>query len=290
MKKAFTLVELLVVIAIIGILSTLSVVALNSARAKARDARRLSDIKQIRTALDMYYDSAGIYPTSLIPGSPLSYNGLDFLAKVPDDPLSSQHYIYTQTENGQNYTIDFTLETKSAGYEPGNYQATPYAIVAGGGGGVFQCGDLLAYDGGPRDEGGNFTGNGGYYLTKDFGDGGCWFMDNLNAGDFEYGKKKCFNNEPGACDAEGGLYTKTQALALCPSGWSVPGVNLLPKVFRELDFHASGFWESRVGFVRTAYLVTADIDDNKNPYFYNQGGPSAHYPDDAASVRCVLYK
>ena len=213
-----------------------------------------------------------------------------FLAKVPDDPLSSQHYIYAQTENGQNYTIDFTLETKSAGYEPGNYQATPYAIVAGGGGGVFQCGDLLAYDGGPRDEGGNFTGNGGYYLTKDFGDGGCWFMDNLNAGDFEYGKKKCFNNEPGACDAEGGLYTKTQALALCPSGWSVPGVNLLPKVFRELDFHASGFWESRVGFVRTAYLVTADIDDNKNPYFYNQGGPSAHYPDDAASVRCVLYK
>jgi len=290
MKKAFTLVELLVVIAIIGILSTLSVVALNSARAKARDARRLSDIKQIRTALDMYYDSAGTYPTSLIPGSHLSYNGLDFLAKVPDDPLSSQHYIYTQTENGQNYTIDFTLETKSAGYEPGNYQATPYAIVAGGGGGVFQCGDLLAYDGGPRDEGGNFTGNGGYYLTKDFGDGGCWFMDNLNAGDFEYGKKKCFNNEPGACDAEGGLYTKTQALALCPSGWSVPGVNLLPKVFRELDFHASGFWESRVGFVRTAYLVTADIDDNKNPYFYNQGGPSAHYPDDAASVRCVLYK
>jgi len=291
MKKAFTLVELLVVIAIIGILSTLSVVALNSARAKARDARRLSDIKQIRTALDMYYDSAGIYPTSLIPGSPLSYNGLDFLAKVPDDPLSSQHYIYAQTENGQNYTIDFTLETKSAGYEPGNYQATPYAIVAGGGGGVFQCGDLLAYDGGPRDEGGNFTGNGGYYLTKDFGDGGCWFMDNLNAGDFEYGKKKCFNNEPGACDAEGGLYTKTQALALCPSGWSVPGRTLLSGVFSGLGFTASGFWDStKYQFISTPYLVTADIDDNKNPYFYNQGGPSAHYPDDAASVRCVLYK
>jgi prepilin-type N-terminal cleavage/methylation domain-containing protein len=68
MKKAFTLVELLVVIAIIGLLSTLSVVALNSARAKARDARRLSDIKQLRTALDMYYDSAGTYPNSFNTG------------------------------------------------------------------------------------------------------------------------------------------------------------------------------------------------------------------------------
>ncbi len=298
MKKAFTLVELLVVIAIIGLLSTLSVVALNSARAKARDARRLSDIKQLRTALDMYYDSAGTYPNSLTPGSPLSYGSIAFLTKVPDDPLSSQHYNYAQTENGQNYTIDFTLETKSAGYEPGNYQATPYAILAGGGGGggggaeePFRCGDLLAYEGGPLDENGNFTGNGGYYLTKDFGDGGCWFMDNLNAGDFEYGKKKCFNNEPGACDAEGGLYTKTQALALCPSGWSLPGRTLLSGVFGGLGFTASGSWDStKYQFISTPYLVTADIDDNKNPYFYNQGGPSAHYPDDAASVRCVLYK
>jgi len=110
MKKAFTLVELLVVVAIIGLLSTLSVVALNSARAKARDSRRLSDIKQLRTALDMYYDSAGTYPDSLTPGSPLSYGGMIFLAKVSDDPLSSQNYNYAKTEDGQNYTIDFTLE------------------------------------------------------------------------------------------------------------------------------------------------------------------------------------
>ena len=64
MKRGFTLVELLVVIAIIALLSTLSVVALNSARAKARDARRQSDIKQIRTALDMYFDSNLTYPAN----------------------------------------------------------------------------------------------------------------------------------------------------------------------------------------------------------------------------------
>jgi len=296
MKKAFTLVELLVVVAIIGLLSTLSVVALNSARAKARDSRRLSDIKQLRTALDMYYDSAGTYPDSLTSGSPLSYGGMIFLAKVPDDPLSSQNYNYTKTEGGQNYTIDFTLETKSAGYEPGNYQATPYAILAGGGGGggggaeePFRCGDLLAYEGGPLDSHGNPTEGGGYYATQNLSPERCWLMNNLNAGDM--GRDKlCFQNKLEVCLNEGGLYTQAQALTRCPPGWSLPTVAQLEALINELNFTASGFWESRVGFVRTAYLVTADIDDNKNPYFYNQGGPSAHYPDDAASVRCVLYK
>jgi prepilin-type N-terminal cleavage/methylation domain-containing protein len=79
MKKAFTLIELLVVIAVIALLSTLSVVALGGARAKARDARRLSDIKQIQTALEMYLDSSGTYPASLTAGTPLSYGGLVFL-------------------------------------------------------------------------------------------------------------------------------------------------------------------------------------------------------------------
>lgn len=61
-NQGFTLIELLVVIAIIGLLSTLAVVALNSARMKSRDARRLSDVKQIQTALELYYNDQGEYP------------------------------------------------------------------------------------------------------------------------------------------------------------------------------------------------------------------------------------
>ena len=60
--KGFTLLELLVVIAIIGLLSTLAVVALGNARMKARDAKRISDLKQVSAALELYYDDNGHYP------------------------------------------------------------------------------------------------------------------------------------------------------------------------------------------------------------------------------------
>ena len=51
-KQGFTLIELLVVIAIIGILSTAVLTSLNSAREKARDAKKISDLKQIALALE----------------------------------------------------------------------------------------------------------------------------------------------------------------------------------------------------------------------------------------------
>ncbi len=64
-KKGFTLIELLVVVAIIGILSSVVLASLNSAREKARDARRKSDLKQIQNALEMYYNDCGTYVVSL---------------------------------------------------------------------------------------------------------------------------------------------------------------------------------------------------------------------------------
>jgi len=56
-KKAFTLIELLVVISIIGMLSSIVLASLNTARAKARDVRRKSDMGQISKALWLYYDA-----------------------------------------------------------------------------------------------------------------------------------------------------------------------------------------------------------------------------------------
>lgn len=62
-QKGFTLIELLVVIAIIGLLSTLAVVSLNSAREKARDARREADIKLLNNAIQLYVQENDAAPT-----------------------------------------------------------------------------------------------------------------------------------------------------------------------------------------------------------------------------------
>jgi prepilin-type N-terminal cleavage/methylation domain-containing protein len=60
-KGGFTLIELLVVIAIIGILSSIVLVSLNSARVKGTDTRALSDAQQMRTWLETQYNGSG-YP------------------------------------------------------------------------------------------------------------------------------------------------------------------------------------------------------------------------------------
>ena len=67
-KKGFTLIELLVVIAIIGLLSSLAVVSLNNARNKAQDARIKSDLKQVSTAMELFYSEDSRYPTSYTGG------------------------------------------------------------------------------------------------------------------------------------------------------------------------------------------------------------------------------
>jgi len=60
--SGFTLMELLVVIAIIGVLSTIVLVSLVSARVKARDAKRVADMDEIYTALNLFYDANGCLP------------------------------------------------------------------------------------------------------------------------------------------------------------------------------------------------------------------------------------
>lgn len=63
-SRGFTLIELLVVIAIIGILSSVVLASLNTAKNKANDAARMADVKSLKTAIEMYANDNNGYPTS----------------------------------------------------------------------------------------------------------------------------------------------------------------------------------------------------------------------------------
>ncbi len=62
--RGFTLIELLVVIAIIGILSAVVVASLNTAREKGYDAQRVSNLRSVEQALEVYATNAGGYPST----------------------------------------------------------------------------------------------------------------------------------------------------------------------------------------------------------------------------------
>ena len=64
-QSGFTLLELLVVIGIIGLLASIIVVNLTGARRRARDTKRIADIRQLQTAAEDYYDKNGKYPNKI---------------------------------------------------------------------------------------------------------------------------------------------------------------------------------------------------------------------------------
>jgi prepilin-type N-terminal cleavage/methylation domain-containing protein len=133
-KKGFTLIELLVVVSIIGLLATIVMVSLNSARVKARDVKRKADLGAIQIALELYYDKYGSYRVSgggsggggqgwlsfengtTYPSAVtrVLYNE-DFL-NVPlilDPTQGSTGYMIYLCDSYQTYAISATLETPS---------------------------------------------------------------------------------------------------------------------------------------------------------------------------------
>lgn len=139
LSSGFTLIELLTVISIIGFLASIVMTNVNSARAKARAAVRKQTLRQLQTALELYYEDNGSYPTTNmawygsggVPSTcgtacysrPTDYiPGLvpKYIAKLPQDPIGGYNsdsacvgwersYLYKS--NGLDYKVISMCDT-----------------------------------------------------------------------------------------------------------------------------------------------------------------------------------
>ena len=120
-SRAFTLIELLVVIAIIGILTGIIVTNLSQSRAKARDAKRISDIGQIQLALELFYDRCKEYP-SANPGGVVNIGSscnsgavllTNYISQIPKDPDGTDYGYSALVVDGK--LVDYVLHANLEG-------------------------------------------------------------------------------------------------------------------------------------------------------------------------------
>lgn len=150
LRKGFTLIEILIVVAIIAILATVVLVGLGPTQQAGRDARRLSDLREVQQGLQLYFSKCGYYPGVAVLGDCLAtgftsktlwadmktaLTGSNIgVSSVPNDPLNTggavpTYYYASQGASGSDYVIAAKLEvpnnTAFRGYTSPTLDTTP---------------------------------------------------------------------------------------------------------------------------------------------------------------------
>lgn len=128
MRRGFTILELLVSVAIIAMLTAVTMVLLTSVREKSRDAERMSELRQLRNALNIYVTQTGNFPVAT---DPVALSGEDIItsALISEDTIKAPAvdprypayaYTYQSSADGSSFIVSFCLETNTIqGYNEG---------------------------------------------------------------------------------------------------------------------------------------------------------------------------
>ncbi|OGG57178.1 hypothetical protein A3D71_00140 [Candidatus Kaiserbacteria bacterium RIFCSPHIGHO2_02_FULL_55_20] len=112
--------------------------------AAGRNERRVSDVKQLQLALELYFDAHGRYPPGFDRGAPSALSVLvteRYIDRLPTDPYSKSMYRYASRANGRGYVIGTTMEIAPDGQKFGDSRL-PFKYLDGeipADGGMFNC-------------------------------------------------------------------------------------------------------------------------------------------------------
>jgi prepilin-type N-terminal cleavage/methylation domain-containing protein len=144
MKRGFTLIEILIVVAIIAILASVVLVGLGPTQQAGRDARRLSDLRSVQNALELFYSKCGFYPGTAAPTCTAGAPGGDWtslstaikgatigVSSIPSDPSSDRTYAYGYNSGNSQYVIATALENANNSVVKVGYTAPDTTGIAG---------------------------------------------------------------------------------------------------------------------------------------------------------------
>ena len=131
--------------AVFGVIALIAGLLLSHARQENRDLKRLSDIKAIQHALELYFHDCNQYPNVVRPGGQISgvetCQGNVYLARVPADP-DGVAYSYlpcrdatirecaADVDKPGAYRLVYTLESETEGLMKGQHLAVPGNFAA----------------------------------------------------------------------------------------------------------------------------------------------------------------